>query len=161
VESALFQCSVADLNNLRRCLFGINEGARKSRHDLLAETADVLCFTTVEKVRAWFHLLPAVTRGLVWYACFEDHVPVKLIEDRYGVSLVHRGFDTTWKRPTPWQLKKDTGLDFVSIFDSYDFAIISLPPYLSAAFKHWVVPPPHTLLENCLSTAKGTANGTP
>ncbi|GHV75938.1 hypothetical protein AGMMS49942_07590 [Spirochaetia bacterium] len=154
LNGMLGQFNMDYLHEVRRCLFGLSEAPRRLKAALVSEVANALCFTDIEKFNAWFYALPSLTQGILWYACFEEYVPAKIIEERYGVSLIYKEQDIPWRRDE-WHFKKETLLDFLFVSQCYEYPIISLPRYLKAAFKHWFVPLPETFLENCLCNEDG------
>jgi hypothetical protein len=148
LTAMLDELTVDQLHDMLHGLFKVEKNKKyKYKAVLVEEAAAALCFTNIEPFNAWFHSLPPLTQGIVWYTAFEKYMPAKHVETWFGVSVVQQNKVYEWQRE--WVFKKEANLDFLRVFQTHEQPIIAMPWYLQIMLKPWFVPPPAASLEYC------------
>lgn len=115
------------------------------------ETAKVLAaamaFDNEQDFREWFFGFPDLTQKILYRLAFDGFVPVKKLEEEFGISLIQEASGYSWQRK--WTFHKETGLN-IPIYDQNGQPIIMLPYVLRKILTTWVLIPFGLNPEDCV-----------
>jgi hypothetical protein len=118
------------------------------KNGLVTVLAFAMTFDTENDFREWFFRFPALTQKLLYRLAFDSFIPVKKLEEEFGLPLVQKLPGYSWQQK--WVFQKEAGLDF-PVYDQYGQAIAALPFVLRKILTLWLVPPPGLKPEDCVS----------
>jgi hypothetical protein len=114
---------------------------------LVMVLASAMTFTAEKDFREWFFRFPALTQKLLYRLTFDSFVPVKKLEEEFGLPLVQKAPGYSWQQK--WAFLEEAGLD-LPLYDQYGQAVAALPFVVRKVLTQWLVPPPELTLGGCV-----------
>jgi hypothetical protein len=147
ISQSLSQLTVEDL---KKCyaLFSSEKITGLDKKGLVKILAAAMTFESETNFRKWFFSFPIITQKLLYRMTFDYFVPIKKLEEEFGVSMIQEISKYSWQQR--WAFHKEIGVDF-PIYDQYGQAMLVLPSVLQKILSIWLAAPPELNLENCVS----------
>lgn len=131
----------------------------KKKEEMVREIAAAAIFDNEKAFREWFFEFPALTQNLLYRLAFDSFVPVKKLEDEFGLSLIHNESRYDWQHQ--WAFHDGLGLDFLDVYTQYGQAYTGLPYLMQAPLSEWLVPPPDLNSESCAADSGAGGGAAP
>jgi hypothetical protein len=147
LAQALRELTVEKLKKLHT-FFALKTAPGLDKSGLVTVIAFAMSFAAEDDFREWFFHFPPLTQKLLYRLAFDGFVPVKKLEEEFGLPLVQKKGGYSW-RPE-WEFTKESGLNF-PVYDQYDQPITALPLAVRKILSPWLVPPPGLKLEDCVA----------
>ena len=145
------------LKVLHKFLFG--KTTAMSKGEMARIISEYLNFPTAGRFKEWFFALPELTRKILLKGAFSENLPVPVLEEELGISLIQKNNKYSWK--PEWQnssqlnlgrlLKPELKLEFLPLYAYYGCPFLVIPAFLRKILRVWLVPPASLLLSGCRS----------
>jgi hypothetical protein len=129
----------------------------RKKADIIKEIAGGLCFPGLEQFNQWFRTLHPLAQAILARIVFEEAMPVKTLENEYGISLIEKNKVNRWS--TTVYFPKELRLNYLPVYTCYGHFIVCIPFALRWMLAPWFVPPPELLLENCRADVQEPPSG--
>jgi hypothetical protein len=146
ILQVLYKLSVEELKRCHAFFPGIKTGGMDKK-EFAKALAMAMTFDTEQDFREWFFGLPALTQKMAYRLTFDSFVPVKKLEEEFGLSLVQEVSGYSWQKK--WAFHKETGLNLY-IYDQNGQPIVILPYALRKILTAWFAAPPGLNPADCV-----------
>ena len=142
----LSELKTDELKILHKYLFG--KTTAMSKAEIIRVISEYLTFPTEGRFKEWFLTLPALTRKILNYCAFTDYLPIPVLENELGISLVEKKARPYFYE-ADWMFKPEFNLGIFAIHVFYGCPFIIIPGFLREILRVWLIPPASGNLSEC------------
>jgi hypothetical protein len=140
--------------DLKRCLtmFSRVKATGLDKKGLAKALAAAMSFDNEHDFKEWFFSFPELIQKILYRLAFDGFVPVKKLEEEFGLSLIQELSGYSWQKK--WIFHKEIGLNF-PIYNQNGQPIVILPNVLHKILTTWLAAPPGLNPADCVCDGGG------